>query len=479
MVKLLPFQFKRQNGGQILLVNECGDYYFITPSTFGQMLSGEITPDHPDYLNLKSRLFIEDSENSFSIEKTAAKYRSRKAFLRDFTSLHMMVITLRCNQRCEYCQVSCAEEDAHKYDMSPETACKIVDMIFETPSKEIKIEFQGGEPTLNWEAIQETVYYARQKQKESDKKLYFVLCTNLTSISPEQLEFCGEHDIQVSTSLDGPQNIHDNQRILRAGGSSYGLFIKNLALARDILGEHGVDALMTTTAASINFLPQIIDEYIQLGFNGIFIRSLYPYGFAAEQNAKLGYNMHSFVKAYIKALKYIFSINKKRYFPEYFATLLFSRILTPFATGFVDLQSPAGVGISGVIYDYDGSVYPSDESRMLARMGDDHFKLGNIHTNTHSEIFGGQKLRDLISKSCVETIPGCASCAYLAYCGADPIRNYLESGHEIRNMLNTPFCIKHKAIFDFLFEILSGSSEEEENIIWSWVRNTNLVEVNA
>lgn len=112
-------------------------------------------------------------------------------------------------------------------------------------------------------------------------------------------------------------------------------------------------------------------------------------------------------------------------------------------------------------------------------MGDDHFKLGNIHTNTHSEIFGGQKLRDLISKSCVETIPGCASCAYQAYCGADPIRNYLESGHEIRNMLNTPFCIKHKAIFDFLFEILSGSSEEEENIIWSWVRNTNLVEVNA
>ena len=50
-------------------------------------------------------------------------------------------------------------------------------------------------------------------------------------------------------------------------------------------------------------------------------------------------------------------------------------MLTPFATGFVDLQSPAGVGISGAIYDYDGSVYVSDEARMMARFKNYFFKF--------------------------------------------------------------------------------------------------------
>jgi uncharacterized protein len=61
---------------------------------------------------------------------------------------------------------------------------------------------------------------------------------------------------------------------------------------------------------------------------------------------------------------------------EDFATILLSRILTPFATGFVDLQSPTGVGIAGVVYDYKGNVYPCDEARMLAKMGAPRFHMG-------------------------------------------------------------------------------------------------------
>ena len=145
-------------------------------------------------------------------------------------------------------------------------------------------------------------------------------------------------------------------RPLRAGESSYDLFIRNLFLAREIVGEDNVDALMTTTAFSLRKFPEVIEEYIALGFNGIFIRSLNPYGFAAEQSGMLGYNMNEFVAAYTEALQHILTINKTRFFPEHFATILLSRILTPFFTGFVDLQSPSGAGISGVIYDYDGSV---------------------------------------------------------------------------------------------------------------------------
>ncbi|MDR3154909.1 MAG: His-Xaa-Ser system radical SAM maturase HxsB [Deltaproteobacteria bacterium] len=478
MTRLLPFQHKRFPGGRRLLVNECGDHHFVAEAVFELMLAGALSEDHPEFPDLQSRLFVSAELNDgFGVRKAAAKYRSRKAYLRDFTSLHMMVVTVRCNQRCEYCQVSCAEQDAYRYDMPVSTAMKIVDLILEAPSDSVKIEFQGGEPTLNWEAVAAAVRYAEERREKAGKKTVdFVLCTNLTAIREDQLRFCRDHGISVSTSLDGPKDLHDRYRVLRSKGSAYDLFRGNLALAREIVGEDRVDALMTATAASLNAFPEIIDEYEELGFGGVFIRSLNPYGFAAEKAAELGYGMASFVAAYAEAFRHVMKVNRRRFFPELFATILLSRILTPFSTGFVDLQSPAGTGISGAIYDYDGSVYPSDEARMLARMGDAHFRLGNVHVDSYREIFGGARLKDLIRGACVETTPGCAYCAYQAYCGTDPVRNYLESGGEVRNMAGTPFCVKHKGIFDFLFSFLDGMTEEEEDVVWSWITRSGRVQ---
>ena len=49
------------------------------------------------------------------------------------------------------------------------------------------------------------------------------------------------------------------------------------------------------------------------------------------------------------------------------------------------------------MYNYDGKVYPTDESRMLAAMGDDAFCLGDVQTNTYEELFGGPQLRALVA----------------------------------------------------------------------------------
>ena len=41
-------------------------------------------------------------------------------------------------------------------------------------------------------------------------------------------------------------------------------------------------------------------------------------------------------------------------------------MLTNHTTGFVNLQSPAGIGIAGIVFNYDGDIYASDEGRMAA-----------------------------------------------------------------------------------------------------------------
>ncbi len=474
----LPFLFERKPQGKLLLVNECGEYHFINTADFEALISFSLPALSLCMQDLKSKHFISGQDLDQAIDMAATKYRTRKRFLNNFTSLHMMVITLRCNHQCEYCQVSCEDQEAHKYDMSPEVAKKIVDYIFQSPSPVIKIEFQGGEPLLNWSTITTTVEYAEKLNKTAEKHLEFVVCTNLTLINEKQLEFINSHGISVSTSLDGPQDLHDSNRKMRIGPSSYEELVDKLQLTRNILGEDQVNALMTFTSDTIGRVTDVIDEYVRQGFSGLFLRSINPYGFAAENVARLGYPMDEFVTAYRKALEYIIQLNLKGIrFVEFYTTLLLTRILTPFSTGFVDLQSPSGAGIAGAIYDYNGDVYPADEARMLSRMGDTTFLMGNVFKNSYEEIFKGKIIQDLVKKSCLEIIPGCSTCVYRPYCGADPIRNYLEYKDPVGKRPGSPFCIKHKGIFDILFEKLRQNDPDTMDVFWSWITSRDVHEV--
>jgi His-Xaa-Ser system radical SAM maturase HxsB len=270
----------------------------------------------------------------------------------------------------------------------------------------------------------------------------------------------------LSTSLDGPCWIHDKHRQLRLAGSSYKVFVEKLKMARDALGYDCASALMTSTADSLDNIKEIVDEYVKLGFGGVFFRSLNPYGDAYEK--RLCYSPEHYFKMFKEGLEYIVDINKKgTRFVEYYTAILMQRIITPFSTGFVDLQSPSGAGISGVIYDYTGDVYPADEARMLARMGDTRFRMGNVFKNTFKEIFLSDVLKNILSESCVETIPGCSSCVYRTYCGVDVFRNYLETGDIANVRMEGFFCRKQTQIFDYLFERIQDP--EFMSVIKTWI----------
>ena len=132
---------------------------------------------------------------------------------------------------------------------------------------------------------------------------------------------------------------------------------------------------------------------------------------------RTGYEIDRFLAFYKRGLDYILSLNKQGVdLQEVYAKIILTKILTPYSTRYVDLQSPAGAGVSVLVYNYDGDVYASDEARMLAEMHDTTFRLGNVHTDSHRSIFTGDPFRDLVAASCNET-----ECAFQPYCGADPV----------------------------------------------------------
>jgi His-Xaa-Ser system radical SAM maturase HxsB len=273
--RLLPFRFMRWHEGSVLLTNECGEYEFVSADAFTAFTQHRLESTNPSYANLKAKHFLRDSESTLPIELLATKLRTKRSVLEGFTRLHILVTTLRCDHTCPYCQVSRVTEDRVRYDMSLDTASRAVDWVFRSPAKELKIEFQGGEPTLNWSVLAHVVATATARAEAEGREVEYVIATNLSSIDDEMLGFCRAHRIHLSTSLDGPADLHNANRP-RTGRDSYERLRRNLARTRAMLGHDQVSALMTTTPASLGRPEEIIVEYVSLGFDSIFLRPISP-----------------------------------------------------------------------------------------------------------------------------------------------------------------------------------------------------------
>ena len=469
--ELLPFRFMDFDGGKIV-VNEVGEHELLDPPDFEALVDHRLGSDTRAYRNLKAKHFLRDSPSDLPLMLLATKYRTKRSFLQGFTRLHIFVVTLRCDHSCHYCQVSRVSMNREKYDMTRESADRALDLTFRSPAMDIKIEFQGGEPLLNFDLIQYITEGAKQRNKVAGKNLQFVVATNLSFLNEEILAYLKEQRIWVSTSLDGPAFIHNANRP-RPGNDAYETTIRGINRVRQVLGGDAVSALMTTTKLSLQHPDAIVDEYVRQGFDRVFLRPLSPYGFAVKTQARTGYELDAFLSFYKRALDHVIELNRQgRWMVEIYAQLLLTKILTPFATGYVDLQSPAGAGISVAVYNYDGDVYATDEARMLAQMGDTTFRLGNVHTDSYEAIFGGERLRSLVAASCVESLPGCADCAYQTFCGADPVENYATQGDIFGHRPTSRFCGRNMEIIRHLLRLYHGDDPFVRELFWAWVHNT-------
>lgn len=462
--KLLPFKFTHLMD-QELLVSEPGDYLFVPLGTVKTILEGSVAPTLPLYRDLLSKNIICKDYNSYIQDFLSTRIRTKKSFLDHFTTLHIFVLTLRCNQKCIYCQASSHDKSFAGKDMSIIDLDKAIDLMLMSPNHNITMEFQGGESSLAPSLIKYAVTETEKRNRNLCKDIKFVLCTNIIQIEPSLLQFCLDHRIFISTSLDGPQFIHDHNRGV---DGSFNKFKASLNTIRNIVGHERISALMTTSDLSLDYPTEIINTYRDLGFNNIFLRPLNPYGRASFHSNWRDY-YDRFIEFYKNALDYIININVRgERFVEGFTATIMKKILTPYPIGFVDLQSPAGIINSVVVYNYDGGVYCSDESRMMAEKGDFSFKLGTVYDD-YKDLFYGQKAQKISKIWATEYIAGCSDCAYQQYCGADPVRNYSTQGDMYGHRPTSLFCYFHKSVFDYLFEMIYKRGEIVLPIFRSWI----------
>ncbi len=467
--RLLPSRFISLDSDRYVLTNEVGEYGILERQDLERFVRHNIQPQESLYEDLKSKHFLYDAKSDAAIELLALKRRTKAEAISHFTALHIFVVTLRCDYSCQYCQVSRQSDDKTAFDMSRESADRSLDHVFQSPSRAIKIEFQGGEPLLNFPLIRYIVEAAENRNQIEQRTLQFVITTNLSLLDDEVIVFCREHDVFISTSLDGPKDLHDRNRP-KPGKNGYELTVKGIKKIQRELGKDRVSALMTTTEVSLGRVHEIIDAYVGLELDYIFLRSLSPYGFAVKTGAAQKYQVDQWLSFWKKGLEYILEVNRQGYrLVEANTALALDKILSPFGTSYVDLQSPAGMAISAIVYNYDGDVYTSDEGRMLAEMGDKKFRLGNVHKDSYEDILLSDTVLDTLEASLAESSPMCSECGFLSYCGSDPVYHYATQGDVIGHKAKSGFCKRNMEIFRHVIRLIEDDPAAKE-ILMTWVR---------
>ncbi len=183
--RLLPFRFIRLDDDREVLVNEAGEYLISPAGTARSLVHRELDTGSDLYHSLRSRNFLFDDQSSPLLDLLATKYRAKRSFLDGFTKLHIFVTTLRCEHSCVYCQVSRQTPDRARFDMSPDTADRALDLMFRSPARHLTLEFQGGEPLLNFDLIRYIVTEAKERAAKTEKNLDIVVATNLALVTDE------------------------------------------------------------------------------------------------------------------------------------------------------------------------------------------------------------------------------------------------------------------------------------------------------
>jgi His-Xaa-Ser system radical SAM maturase HxsB len=464
----------RHLGRHTVLTNDAGRFQILPRESFDRMLRGELDASTPEIARLAADGFLRSQPK---IDVLADRLRSRRGYLMQGPSLHILIITLRCDQICGYCHASRVNMDAAGHDMNEETARACVDRIFETTSPSITIEFQGGEPLVNWPILEFVVGYARKKNETAGKELMFSLVTNMSQMTDEKAQFLLDNGVMICTSFDGPREVHEWNRHL-ARGSSYDEVTRWIKEINQRYQARGLDtglayvnALLTVTRATLAHPKAIVDEYVKLGLKAIHLRPLNPFGFATKTWERIGYTADEYLAFYREALDYVIDLNKRGVeILEKKLALYLQKIFTEIDPNYMELRSPCGAGLGQMAYNYDGTIYTCDEGRMVGKMGDDIFVIGHAVEQSHRDVVSHETVRSMAAASYLDAVPGCSDCAYNPYCGVCPVYNYIEQGDLFGKMPGSDWCRISMGICDHLFGRLASEGDELHRVLERWTQ---------
>jgi His-Xaa-Ser system radical SAM maturase HxsB len=462
-MSILPFNFERISDEQTFISNTSGFHTVLNHGELNNLIDFGTVASTPLKQELTNKLFI-SSQNEFetSIAALASSLGKQLVNSIEFRPIYMIVPTLRCDHTCKYCQVSRASIHASGYDLDELLIPKIISTIASSSNAPYKIELQGGEPLLRFDLIAKIYSEAELQLKDT---FQLIIATSLSPLSDEMLKWAKDKNVFFSVSLDGGELVHNANRI-HPTKMSYSYAIQGIKRIKSELGSERVSTVTTVTDALIRDPKSLLDAHMDLGLFDLFIRPVSPYGFA-NTNTQRKYTIKDYMKFYEKLWTLIREFRDKGiHFTEHSIGIHAKRLFKPSYASYADLKSPSGVVFNCILFNYDGKVFGSDESRMLQKtLPNLDFSLGEVgNINLKNSPF----YTNITAQSFNILHPGCETCAFQPYCGSDPCQNISLQGEPVGDKSISEFCNYHKSMFRFLVQKYFLGTSEDKLLLEEW-----------
>jgi len=214
-----------------IIQSENDDYLFLADSLRLFKITNSKTEEYLKLCNENdiAGTFLSDEEIfSFGTYlKQDEKQEPESAPVFDYNFLILNIVG-GCNLACKYCF---AETTGNYKSMSLETARKAIDNMLSQKNEinEYSIYYFGGEPLLKKELLREITEYAYNEiVLKRNKTINFLINTNATLIDDKAVELFRKYKFKVTVSIDGPMEIHDENRVYHNGKGSFNKVIEKV-----------------------------------------------------------------------------------------------------------------------------------------------------------------------------------------------------------------------------------------------------------
>ncbi|MNB95640.1 hypothetical protein D3C75_428250 [compost metagenome] len=170
----------------------------------------------------------------------------------------------QCNLRCSYCRFEPLTHHAVEHGVID--LARVVSAIY-TLSKAgelIEIHFQGGEPLLQMEAINEVCESLTNNL--GDVRYSFHVTTNGTILNSRVISIIQQYRIRVTVSLDGIKSEHDQFRIYPNGLGSFDKALKTISVLQEKSIPFGIFCVINDPEKLLDIYDYFVNELGLISF---------------------------------------------------------------------------------------------------------------------------------------------------------------------------------------------------------------------
>lgn len=181
-----------------------------------------------------------------------------------------LALAENCNLACKYCYCGTCRDMPMKGLMTKEVAQKAISWLFSVCGNNdtVSITFFGGEPLLNKPVLRFAIEYSQKLAELHQKKVFYSMTTNGTLLDDEVISYIKRYNFGLMVSLDGPQEIHDQQCPTQDGRGSHALAVAGIKKLMARRRAVTVRCTMTHPAPNIMDLVRYFDNF---GFTRIVL----------------------------------------------------------------------------------------------------------------------------------------------------------------------------------------------------------------